>query len=351
MRLLRNLIFSSLTLGLIIAVACTKLGPVPDFEYTYDFKPTLPDVNIGNLAAETISITDGNVDVSEYSNLSSSISNPVAASNYAAAGNSTFSAAQKTYWLGQTQSSILAALLSENSTAQAQVASAINSLTSNPTLSALVPRLTSAAGNLTSGSGRLGFSTRKNMSGTFDFHLTQFFLVQTQELDDCRQAANDAFNTAQTAIDDLLSTQLQSIQDQYAAQLPLIESQRASLETGAQDRHTARLDSYLSIFNTTATTISSLFGAGSISAAERDNLIIVNIATYAASVNSSITLLNSELDLIDALIAQATANLIATRDSLITLTNNNYNAELARLTQLRDSTISSCHNQGGTNVS
>ena len=346
----RKILFSATMLGLLLAIACTKLGPVPDFQYSYDFKPSLPDIDIASLRAETINITGGSVNASGYTSFSTSITNPATASNYAAAVNSAFTAGQQAYWAGQTQASILALLQAGDANAIAQVTAARSSFQSNGVLSGLVPTISPAAGNLISNSGRISSRAifyRDNNLFTF----AQFFLVQDQELEDCRQAAIEAFNTAQTVIDDLLTQQLADIQSQFDSESPLTEAQRPALESDAQSRHSARLNDYLSIYNTTASNISTLFGAGDITVGERDLLEILNLATYGVLVDASITLFNSEINLIDTLITQADTNLVSTRDSLTTQANFNYTNELNRLTQLRDATISKCHNQGGTNVS
>ena len=347
---LRKILFSTTMLALLLAIACTKLGPVPDFEYSYDFKPSLPDIDIASLRAETINITAGSINSNGYSNFSSSITNPTNASNFAAAVNSSFTAGQQSFWDGQTQASILALLQVGDANARAQVTAAVSSFQSNGVLSGLVPTISPAAGNLISNSGRISSRAiffRDNNLFTF----AQFFLVQDQELEDCRQAAIEAFNTAQTVIDDLLNQQLTNIQSQFDSESPLTEAQRPTLESDAQTRHSARLNDYLSIYNTAASNIATLFGAGDITIAERDLLEILNLATYGVLVDASITLFNSEINLIDTLITQANTNLASTRDSLTTQANYNYNNELNRLTLLRDATVSKCHNQGGTNVS
>ncbi|MEQ9217947.1 MAG: hypothetical protein RLO17_07895 [Cyclobacteriaceae bacterium] len=346
----RKILFSATILGLLLAIACTKLGPVPDFQYSYDFKPSLPDIDIATLTAETINIAGGSVNAANYTNFSTSIANPATASNYAAAVNSAFTAGQQTYWSGQTQASILALLQAGDANATAQVASARSSFQSNGILTGLVATVTPAAGNLISNSGRISSSSNSSSQKSL-FTFAQFFLVQDQELEDCRQAAIQAFNTAQTVIDDLIAQQLADIQTQYNNQSPLPEAQRSDLESAAQTRHNTRLSDYLSIYNTAASNISTLFGAGDITAGERDLLENLNLATYAVFVDASITLLNAEISLINTLIAQANTNLATTRDALTTQANFNYTNELNRLTLLRDATISKCHNQGGTNVS
>ncbi len=350
MHSVRKILFFASISGLLLAIACTKLGPVPDFEYSYDFKPSLPDIDIASLRAETINITPGTINTNGYSNFSSSVSNPTTASNYATAVNSAFTAGQQTFWDGQTQASILALLQAGDANARAQISAAISSFQSNGLLAGLVPTVIPASGNLISNSGRMSsrtnFYTEHNL-----FTLTQFFLVQDQELEDCRQAAIEAFNTAQTVIDDLLTQQLSDIQSQFNSESPLTEAQRTALESDAQSRHNTRLNDYLSLYNTAANNISVLHGAGNITVAERDLLEILNLAVYGVFVDSSLILLTTEINLIDTLIAQADTNLVSTRDSLTTQANYNYSNELNRLTQLRDATISKCHNQGGTNVS
>lgn len=351
MRHLKKIVFSLTILGLVLAIACTKLGPVPEFEYTYDFDATLPDPDLSSITAETVNITPGSIDDSGYSDFSSALSNPTTASNYAAAVNTAFTAGQQTYWNGQTQGSILTLLQNGDATARSQVASAISSFLSNPTLTSLLPDLAAAAGNLVSNSGRIGYDPNCTDQETL-FRFVQFFiLVQDQELEDCRQAALDAFDIAQTTIDDLLTQQLADIQAQYNSEAPLTEAQRSGLESDALTRHNTRLGNYLTFYNTTASTISTLLGGGSITNVESDLLNIVNLAVYAAFVDTSITLYNSELALIDTLINQATANLVTYRDNLINQVNNNYTLELERLILLRDNTLSKCHNQGGTNIS
>lgn len=342
--------FISVVMGLAAAISCTKLGPVPEFEYTYDFDAQLPDIDINGLQAETVNVTPGSIDSEEFSNLATTLSSPTTASNYASAVNIAFTAAQQAYWAGQTQASILNLLQSGDATARTQAQSAIASFLSNPILVDLVPELANAAGNLISNSGRLGYN-RDYCIKQPKLVFTQFFLVQTQELEDCRQAANDAYDVALQELDDQLAQQLSDIQAQYDAQLPLVETQRAGLESESQGRNSIRLDEYLSFYTATENTIATLFGDGSISAAERDLLNIVNLAVYGAYVDTSLTLENDELLLIDSLLNQAATNVADNRDVLIAQSNNNYNNELTRVTQLRDSTITSCHNQGGTNIS
>ncbi|MBV6643278.1 MAG: hypothetical protein KI791_21340 [Cyclobacteriaceae bacterium] len=346
----RKILFSASILGLLLAIACTKLGPVPDFEYSYDFKPSLPEIDTTTLRSETINIVPGSIDVSGYSNFSSAITNPATASNYAAAVNSAFTAGQQAFWNGQTQASILALLQAGDANARAQVSAAISSFQSNGTLTSLVPTVIPGSGNLISNAGRI--SSRVHPFGGNSFlKFAQFFLVQDQELEDCRQAAIEAFNIAQTVIDDLLAQQLANIQTQFNNQSPLTEAQRPALESAAQSRHNTRLTNYLAIYNTADGNIATLFGAGDITIGERDLLNILNLAIYGVVVDASISLLSSELSLINTLIAQATTNLTNTRDSLIATSNTNYTNEQNRLIRLRDLTISKCHNQGGTNVS
>ncbi len=353
MQLFKKITFAAIILGLGLAIACTKLGPVPEFEYTYDFDASLPDVDTASLRSESVNITPGSINVNGYTTLSTSISTPATASSVASAANTAFSAGQQAYWAGQTQASILTALQNGDATAISQVNDAITSFLSSPTLTSLVPQLAAAAGNLISNAGRLSFLNRRQHEENYEFQFVQniqFFLIQ-DTFDDCRQAAIDAFNEGQAEIDSILTAQLQLIQDQYDSQLPLIEGQRAGLEASALTNHNTRLNDYLTIFNTTANTIATSFANGDITVAERDLLTMVNISTYGASVNSSITLYNTELALINSLIAQATTNLLNTRNSLTAETNANYNAELQRLTNIRDATTNACHNQGGTNVS
>lgn len=350
MKQLRLFVFISMVVGLAAAISCTKLGPVPDFEYTYDFDAQLPDIDINGLQAETVNITPGSIDSEEFSNLATTLSNPTTASNYASAVNVAFTAAQRAYWAGQTQASILNLLQSGDATARAQVQSAIASFLSNPTLVDLVPELANAAGNLVSNSGRLGYN-RNYCVEQPQLVFAQFFLVQDTELEDCRQAALEAYDVAQASLDDQIAQQLSDIQAQYDAQLPLVEAQRAGLESESQGRNSIRLDEYLSFYTATENTIATLFGDGNISAAERDLLNIVNLAVYGAYVDTSLTLENDEVVLIDNLLVQAAANLTAERDTLIAQANNNYQAESDQLIITRDNTISFCHNQGGTNIS
>ena len=347
MKCLKHTVLITLVISLNALIACTKLGSVPEFEYTYDFDASLPDINVSGLRAETVNITPGSINSSGYSDFVLAI--PATATDVASAVNTAFTPAQQAYWAGQTQPSILALLEADDATVQSQVRLAILAFLSNPTLVSLVPELADAAGGLLSNSRRLG--SHKHYGQQFELLFVQLFLAQTDELDDCRQAANDAFDAALDEIDDQLAQQLNDIQTQFNTQVPLVEAQRADLESAAGERHSIRLADYLNFYNTTATNISTLFSNGSITAAERDLLNIVNLAVYAAYVDASLTLEDNEFILINDLLSQTSANLIVNRDDLVIEANNNYDDELSRLTSIRNSTVNACHNQGGANVS
>lgn len=345
---LRNILFLSTIVSLAVVISCVKVGPVPDFEYTYDFDASLPAVDTTSLSAENVSLTAGAVDNQGAVSFSSNVSTPATATSYAAATNTSFTAAQQTYWSGQTQASILNALETGDANAQSQVSSAINSFLGNPTLQALVPALTQAVINSSRTAART--TATDNTEDVEDINQVGAVNATQAEFDDCRQAAQDAFDIALNELDSILAVQLQDIQTRYNNQLPLIEAQRAPLEAAAQSRHVTRLGDYLTLYNSINTTISNLFTNGSITAAERDQLLITNIAIYAISVQSSLDLLNSELTLINNSLAQATANLLTNRDTMIAEANANYNTELAVITQKRSSAQNACHNQGGVNT-
>ncbi|XOV91195.1 MAG: hypothetical protein ACFHWX_13390 [Bacteroidota bacterium] len=341
---LRNLLFITAIGGLIIAISCSKVGPVPDFVYSYDFKPDLPTPDVSSINAQTVVINPGDVDTQGISNFAAAILNPTQAKLYASAVDQVLNASQESYWIGQTTTSIRTALEGGNTTAQSQTNSARSAFQSNSTLSPLLPALIGATGSLSS--ARIGYNQRLNSPQYFSFH----FVQSQTEFDDCRQAAQDAYDIARNYLDSAQAAQLALINTTYNTEFPLVESQRAALESAAQTRYSDRLAIFLNLHTGIAATISSLFGAGDITAAERNLLDIANIILYAIAVRDDLTLLNQELTLINSLLGQATTNINTARNNLITSVTRAYNNEVTRIDNLLLSIQSSCHNQGGVNT-
>lgn len=343
---IRNILFVCILGGTILAISCSKVGPVPDFVYSYDFKPNLPTPDVSSVDAQTVVINPGDVDTQGWSDLASAILNPTQAKLYAAAVDQVLDASQETYWIGQTPNSIRTALEGGNATAQNQVSLARSDFQSNSLLSPLLPALLGATGSLSS--ARISSRSRvMQPEQLFGFHFAQ----SQSEFDDCRQAAQDAYDIARNYLDSAQAAQLQLINTTYNTEFPLVESQRASLETNAQTRYNDRLTIFLNIHTGVASTISSLFSASDITANERDLLNMANVILYAFSVQDNLTLRNQELGLINSLLGQATTNINNARNNLITNVNRNYNGEINRINNLLLSIQSSCHNQGGVNTS
>lgn len=345
-QLYRHLTFSFLLVALgaiAIQISCVEVGPVPQFEYSYDFDSTLPSIDTTTLSAPPVTMTPGTVS-DEMTSFRDDLASPVQAASYASQVDATLNTTQKTYWTGQNQSGIASGLESGNATLTSQLAAATSAFLANGTLNNLVPALVNATGT----SGR---SSGRTASASGITEITDILDAQQQddELADCQQAAQDAFDEAVVIIDALRNDQLAAISARYAGQFPLT-AQRTTLESAANTRHANRIAIYLGLFNQITTNINSLFSANSITVAERDLLRVSNRIIYGLHYEGSITLLTSELTLIDNLITQSETSLTASRDNLINQVNTSYNTELNRLTQLRNSTQSFCHNQGGVNT-
>ncbi len=339
---LRSILFVLVTSGLVIVISCSKVGPVPDFVYSYDFNANLPTPDLTNLNAETVVINPGDVNTQGTSDFASAILTPSQAILYANAVDQVLDISQEAYWIGQTTNSIRTGLEGGNPTTQSQVNAADADFQSNPILSPLLPALIGATGSLSS--ARISQQMRSLQSLSFHF-------AQSSEFDDCRQAAQDAYDIARNYLDSAQAAQIQSINATYNTEFPTIEAQRSALETAAQTRYSDRLAIYLGLHSGIASTINSLFGGGDITAAQRDLLFMANNILYAISVRESLTVRNSELSLINSLLGQATTNINNVRSGLITSVNTNYNREVTRIDNLLLSIQSSCHNQGGVNTS
>lgn len=342
---IRNVLFVCVLGGTILAISCSKVGPVPDFVYSYDFKPNLPTPDVSSLGAQTVTINPGDVDTQGISDFAAAILNPTQAKLYAAAVDLVLNASQETYWIGQTPATIRTALEGGNATAQSQTNSARSRFQSNSLLQPLVPGIIAATGSLSS--ARLSFNNRINSYEQLLFH----FVQSQNEFDDCRQAAQDAYDIARNYLDSAQADQLALINSTYNTEFPLVESQRAGLESNVQTRYNDRLAVFLNLHTGIQSTITSLFGASDITAAERDLLNIANIILYAFAVQDNLTLRNQELSLINSLLGQATTNINTARNNLITSVTRAYNAEINRINNLLLSIQSSCHNQGGVNTS
>jgi hypothetical protein len=166
------------------------------------------------------------------------------------------------------------------------------------------------------------------------------------DFDDCKQAAQDAFDIAKFRLDSTLAVDQGNINTKFQNELNKLIAKGETLIQQAAARQPDRILFYATIFNQTANSISQGLANGLITSAQVDLLALVNIVIYALNVSTGQAIQLSEELLAANLVATETINLQNSTQTLLNKSTQNYNSALSEAeTQLKQSQ-NSCHNQG-----
>jgi len=331
-------------LSLFYLDSCREVvGPVPEFQYEFsDFD------DIGLTPFDTTLIVVGNVEI-----IAGGVSNaafdaltsetPANLSNYAAIYAGVISVDQQTYWQGQTQASILAAISSGDATATAQLASLETAFSGNATLSTFLPNTTLPS--VSSGGNVVTRASRSSNSSTGDAIISPPSGTEN-EIDDCRQAAQDAFDEVVAQLEADRITQLNNIEIRFQNQSQVLAANAAAERTASSDRNNERLNAFLSTYNNAIAYVESLVTQGDLTSEEGDDLSLFILNVYALSIQASYVVFEAELALIDQAEIDLLADLTTQRDEAIASVESDYASELSDAQIALESSQNGCHNQG-----
>ncbi|MFY0686928.1 MAG: hypothetical protein JXQ90_07180 [Cyclobacteriaceae bacterium] len=344
LRLVRKeTIHQLLTLTIIASLAmisCKEIGAVPEFEYKFDDEVALSEVDTTSLVAGDLSVDAGSLSNQAATDLSGDITGDATqtASNTSAIDNSV-SQAQQDYWNSQSTTSIVEDIESGDEDIESQVNDMITTFENDPALAEFIPEVASPDGTSGRASGRLSAA---NVSSP----VNNIVAAVNADLDDCKQAAQDAFDVSKATLDDALEAELAKIAARYNNQLSKLQDRADVLLGDAQTRHDDRKASYLTIYDEIDAAISQALSDGVITAGQQSSLNLLNKLIYALNVSYSRTLKLDEDTLINNLLTTETTKLNTANDAMVAEANRNYNTAIAEATTKRNQRQNGCHNQG-----
>lgn len=329
-----------LSFSLLYLDSCKEVvGPVPEFQYEFsDFDEVgLTPFDTTTIQVGDVAIVEGGVTNPAFDALTSE--SPANLMNTSSIYDGAISGTQRTFWEGEDQSSVLAAISSGDATITSQLASLETSFSGNATLSTYLPSVTQP-----SVSGRRGREINANNSAP-TAPIAPPSAVE-DELDDCRQAAQDAFDEVVTELDAQRTEELNKIALRFQNQSQVLVADAAAERLAASDRNDARLALFLTTYNDIVAYVNGLVTAGDISAGEGDNILLLALNVYAFSISASYEVFQGEVDLINQVEVDLLADLTAQRVAADNTVEDDYNSELAQANAILASSQGGCHNQG-----